>query len=227
MKLWNVFRMEIFKNLHDHINLFVMIVLMCFNIIGGIAIGNHFWSDSVGPLVMLGWLSIICSLIFIFVYPYRLAQVDYKNKVISTMIASGVSRVQYYFVKVSATLLFSFVSVLLLAFIPMLIVTNISWGDFYLTWSGAWLALSAWLSTFFTLMTAIIIVKGKGVAIFVFFGLNLAATTMSGVIRAIFNINNHLFLDDVAWIRATTIENFITMAVFGIIGIFILHKQDL
>ena len=227
MKLWNVFRMEIFKNLQDRTNLFIMLVLMCLNIVGGIAIQNHHWRNPAGPLITLGYFSMFCSAIFLFVYPYRLAQVDYKNKVMSLMIASGVSRVQYFFVKAGATLLFSFISVVVLALIPTLIVTNVSLGDLYLSWAGFWIALTAWLSTFFTLMTAVIIARGKGKTIFIFFGLNFVMTFVMG-------FGSDLILPTVvtntsynSFLAGTIIINLITMAIMALIGILVLRKQDL
>ena len=239
MKLWNVFRMEIYKNLNDRANLFIMLVLMCLNIIGGVIISNQNWGfrEPSGFEIMMIWLfvfSILCTVAFLFIYPYQMARTDYKNNVMSLMIASGVSRVQYYFVKIGATLLFSLLSVTFLVIVPLFIIlivngdiaTAFEFADFHWDLSdiGIVLALliTGWLSTFSTLMTATIMTKGRGITFFVFFGLSIAASQIAIIIQRRLGINvwqvNHV---------ATIVQYLVTMTVMGLIGILILRKQDL
>ena len=239
MKLWNVFRMEIFKNLHDRASLFVILVLMCLNIIGGIIISNQNWwfRDPTAFELMMIWLfafSVLGTVAFLFIYPYQMARTDYKNKVMSLMIASGVSRVQYYFVKIGATLLFSFLSVTLLVIFPFLITlvvngefaTVIEFANFYWDISDIGVVLglliTGWLSSFSTLMTAVIITKGRGITFFVFFGLSFAASQLAFIIQGIIGLNRWQVNNVV-----TVVQYLITMAVMGLIGILILRKQDL
>ena len=239
MKLWNVFRMEIFKNLHDRANLFIMLMLMCLNIIGGIIISNQNWlfREPSGFELMIIWLlvfSVLCTVAFLFIYPYQMARTDYKNNVMSLMIASGVSRVQYYFVKIGATLLFSFLSVTFLVIFPLLIVlivngeivTAYEFADFYWNISDIGgvlgLLITGWLSAFSTLMTATIMTKGKSVTFFVFFGLLIIASQLAVIVQGILGINRWQASNMV-----TIVQYLITMAVMGLIGILILRKQDL
>jgi len=228
MKLWNVFRMEIFKNLNDRFNMFMMLVLMCINIIGSIVIMNQQWlrqPTSFEEMVLsLYEISISLTVIFLFVYPFQMARTDYKNKVMSLMIASGVSRVQYYFVKVGATLLFSFLSFALLMIIPMIIMFNgvpvdtFEIVNFYVAVSGVSIVeaililVLSWLLLFSTMMTAIIITKGKGSAIFVFFGLFIL---------------NGLIMDGLFGSIGSYFVPFISIAVMALIGILVLRRQDL
>jgi len=231
--------MEIFKNLQDRANLFIMLVLMCLNIIGGIIISNQNWwfREPNGLEIMMIWLfvfSVLGTAAFLFIYPYQMARTDYKNKVMSLMIASGVSRVQYYFVKIGATLLFSFLSVIFLVILPLLIIlivngefaTAFEFADFYLEISDIGvilvLVITGWLSSFSTLMTAVIITKGKGITFFVFFGLSIAASQLAIIIQGILGINRWQANN-----AATVIQYLVTMVVMGLIGILILRKQDL
>jgi len=239
MSLWNVFRMEMFKNLHDRTNIFMIIVLMCVNIIGGLVVSDlavnstWMWATSMSAfqetVLLILVFSVIASAAFMFIYPYQLARMDYKNNVMSLMIASGVSRVQYYFVKIGSTLIFSFVSFLLVVFIPLLIATrglaltgltflhiefDLSLGLFLITW----------LSMFFMLMTSIIIVKGKWVAIFVYFGLSIATSTVFNILQGILGID---WWDTVAMNTFSIFQYLLTIVVFAVIGILVLRKQDL
>jgi len=240
MKLWNVFRMEVFKNLNDRTNLFVMLVLMCVNTIGGLVMANQRFSRRPSSLeemiIGLFILSVVGTVIFLFFYPYQMARTDYKNNVMSLMIASGVSRIQYYFVKVGSTLLFSFISVTLLAIVPWIIVLISSGGiefsiaDVYyveIVEIGSALGMLAtflvgWLSSFSMLMTSVIIARGKAVTIFVFFGISIAASQITALGRALFGID---------WWQITTtvtlVQHLITMVALSLMGIMILRKQDL
>jgi len=235
MKVWNVFKMELFKNMHGRANWVLMLSFMLVNIIGGIVISNHNWFRAPSALEsMMGLLfsfSVFGTVIFLFMYPYQMARIDYRNKVMSLLIASGVSRVQYYFVKVGATLLFSLLSIILLVILPLLIVLSvhsmrlvIEFFNFYFEIDVATIGiiLFAWLSTFSMLMTAVIISRGRRFTIFVFLGLSIAASQLAIMIRAMFGgpwwyINN----------TATFVQHLVTMALMGLIGILVLRKQNL
>jgi len=233
--------MEIYKNIHDRASLFIMLVLMCLSIISGIFITNQNWifreTAEFGVEIMVIWLfvfSILGTLAFLFIYPYQMARTDYKNNVMSLMIASGVSRVQYYFVKIGATLLFSFLSIISLVIIPLLIVLLINgevasafeFADFYWevgdTGVTFGLIITGWLSAFSTLMTAVIITKGRGAAFFVFFGLSIATSQLALIIQILLGINRWQVTN-----TFTIIQNLFTMAIMGLVGILILRKQDL
>jgi len=234
--------MEIYKNIHDRANLFIMLVLMCLNIIGGLIISNisnqNWWFiEPSGFEIMILWLfvfSVLGTAAFLFIYPYQMARTDYKNKVMSLMISSGVSRVQYYFVKIGATLIFSFLSVTFLVILPLLIILTVNdefasvfeFANFYWDISDIGVSLglliTGWLSAFSTLMTAVIIAKGRSITFFVFFGLSIAASQIALIIQGLLGINRWQITN-----TATVIQYLITMIVMGLIGIFILRKQDL
>ena len=228
MSVWNVFKMELYKNAQDRVNLTIMLALMVVNVLGGFMIANDAWNPAFSTLY---GFSVFASMVFLFVYPYQMARADYKSKVMSLLIASGMSRVQYYFVKIGATLLFSFASLVLLVFLPILIVLAAHDMSMALEFLGFAFEIDAatigiiflgWLSAFSMLMTAVIISKGKGYTIFVFLGLSIATSQLALTFRSIFGsywwqISN----------TATFMQHFITMTVMGLIGILILRKQDL
>ena len=170
-------------------------------------------------------------MIFLFVYPYQMARIDYKNRVMSLLIASGVSRVQYYFVKIGATLIFSLLSVLLIVIMPLFVVFLIEEGIsvavemfnvvFEIDPVTFGIILLTWLSAFSILMTAVIISRGRGFTIFVFLGLYFATSQIAAIFQGGGSI----------WWRpdytSIIITQLITMLVMGLIGILVLRRQDL
>ena len=228
MSVWNVFKMELYKNAHDRVNLLIMLIFMVINFMGGMTMAN----GNFNPMMMtLFGFSAAGSAVFLFVYPYQLARTDYKNKVMSLLIASGVSRVQYYFVKVGATLIFSFMSFLLLAVLPLMLVLaahdmsialEILAFPFEVDFTVIIIFFFAWLTYFFILMTAVIISKGRAFAIFVFFGLSIVTSQLSLMFH-------RALAGPWGQVSTTTLvmQYVITMSVMGLIGIVVLRKQNL
>ncbi|MCL2367570.1 MAG: hypothetical protein FWC72_01095 [Oscillospiraceae bacterium] len=241
MKLWNVFKMELYKNIHGRVNWILMLSLMLINTIGGFVISNQNWmrvpSTAGIMMTILFIFSVIGTFIFLFLYPYQMARVDYRNNVMSLLIASGVSRVQYYFVKVGATLLFSLLSIVLLVILPLLIVLIIHdmrlvfeffHFNFEIDIMAIGIILLGWLSTFSMLMTAVIIVKGKRVSIFIFLGFSIVLSQIAFVIRTLIMFsagfgNNWWEVNN----TITLLQHLLTMVVMGLIGILVLRKQNL
>jgi ABC-type multidrug transport system permease subunit len=75
-------------------------------------------------LLIIAWglllvFTIIGIAVFVYLYPFHLLRVDYKNKVMSLMFASGVSRTHYYFVKIGATILTCLAAAMIILFVPL------------------------------------------------------------------------------------------------------------
>lgn len=233
MKSFNLLKMEIYKNLNDTVNLFLIGLFMILNLIGGTSLRMQFFSGNYnwGPLSMLFIFSFLGSIIFLFVYPYQLARVDYKHKVMSMTIASGVTRIQYYFVKIGATLLFSLLSFICMILLPLIFVGGIDFAlvDFQIdvaTLGDILFILISYLSSFFILMTAVILVRGRGSTIFVFLGLSwISSFIMSIILNPIFNIGNLSTLEQINRVGIT--NNIITIILFGLLGVFLIRKQNL
>jgi len=238
MKLWNVFRMEVFKNMHDRISFVVMFVLMSLNILGGVVISNLSFFQMPSSfeimMILLMVFSVFGSVFYLFFYPYQLARVDYKNKVMSLKIASGLSREQYYFVKIGSILLFSLISIIIVAVIPIIIILLASGGininaaafDFYFGigdfLSSMGIMFLSWLSMFTMLMTSVILVKGKGVSVFVYFGISIVTSQLFFIVRTTFGMN---FFDTSNWFLL--FQHLVTIALMAVLGIVVLRKQDL
>jgi len=233
MELLNVFKMEIFKNINDRTNLIIMGILLVLNTVGGISVRNavmsrHGFGLGETMATVFGF-SIFATVVFLFAYPYQLARMDYKNKVMSLMIASGVSRVQYYFVKTGATLLFSLASFILLVLIPFTIVGEVNLADFHFVFNDPMdivVALSVFSSAFFILMTSVILMKGRASTIFVFIGLNwLSSLILSPIMRTLFDVGWNS--PDSAWRAMYLTNHLIIIVIFGLLGVLAIRKQDL
>jgi len=219
--------MELYKNAQDRVNLVIMLVFMVVNVLGGFMIANDSWSFL---LATPFFFSVFASMVFLFVYPYQMARIDYKNRVMSLLIASGVSRVQYYFVKVGATLIFSALSFILLVIIPILIVAAafdmriaLDFFNFVLEIDAATIAIIffGWLSAFSMLMTSVIISRGRAYTVFVFLGIWIVTSQIASAFQG-----TGTFFWDLQY-TAIIIQQLITIVVMGMIGILILRKQDL
>ena len=240
MNLWDVFKMEFYKNIHDRKNVFLLIFLGVLNVIGMSSVAiisnnamNGYWYDigsfgNVGRLLsMIGMFSIATSFIFLFFYPYQLACVDYKNNVMSSIIASGVSRVQYYFVKVGATLVSAFISYVFLIIVPIIISHAIVDWEIFAFSMDDFLQLSLyWISTFSILMTSVILTRGRSMAPYVFVGLFIVNFIILDYLYGIF-FQNAWEATGGSWNTIRIIQQFITVIVFNAIGILTLRKQDL
>ena len=221
MSLWNVFKMEIYKNATDKGYMTVIAVLAVLNILGSIAVRSTF-----GALAIVFPFAYLGTIVFVVVYPFQMARADYKNKVMSLLIASGMSRIHYYFVKVGATLLFSFFSFFVLIIVPIIfldpgsitaIVTDLVLDAGFLLH-----LIVVYLSVFSVMMTSIIIAKGRVIAGLIMFGIYMAISIISalmyGPLAASF-----------MWIPGvgSLVQSLIITSVMALIGILVLRKQDL
>jgi hypothetical protein len=176
--------------------------------------------------------------VFWLLYPFHLLNTDYKNKVISLIFASGVSREKYYFVKISATILTSLLATLVILFIPTVtfllvypeifveimqeIIANFTVLNiipFMLT------AISSLLAFFVMLTTSVIITRGKVAGIFLFIGFSFAISTIQSIlIVPLMSFHNHgvNFYFNIA-----TVFSIIQIIVFVFIGLSVLRRQDL
>jgi len=227
MSLWNVFRMELFKNRQDRASLIIMLAFMLVNTLAAIMMSTLPWFHT--PIFLFTF-SMIGSVLFLFIYPYRMARIDYKNKVMSLLIASGVSRTQYYFVKVGATSLFSLLSVILIVMIPLFfgalasdglsVATEIIYDALVVIDASTFaIVFFTWLSAFSILMTSIIISRGRFFAVFIFFGVNL----VTGQLTELFSPFGWYGHNITAVIFFQILSTFLA----GLIGIFVLRAQDL
>ena len=245
MELKNIFRMEMYKNRNNKPYLLVIAILTIMTSVStflGIAmIEDKIASDSgvvsiMIPLIVFSALGIgVLSLLF----PFHLLNVDYKNKVISLIFASGVSRIKYYFVKISATILTCFIAVLTIMFIPTVtfllvypelfveimrsIIENFTISNIV---PFLLMAVCTLLAYFVTLTTAVIITKGKVSGIFLFFGFSFAVSIFQAMfyVPQIFSFDHGSINAD---INVAIVFSIVQIIVFALIGLNVLKNQDL
>ena len=250
MELKNIFKMEIFKNRNDKPYLLVIAILTGMAAVAsvlGVVIIENFSSLDAMPMLYIIEISLVVFtviglFIFSLLYPFHLLNVDYKNKVVSLIFASGVSRAKYYFVKISATILSTLIAAFVILFIPMVtflivytddfvkavqqIFTNFNSSDIIAFVLAATIGLVA---NIVMLTTAVIITKGKTAGIFLFFAFSFIASTFQSVflIPSSFAFSSFMFGRTSGNLYFDAAFSIVKIAIFAFIGLNVLKKQDL
>ena len=256
MELKNIFKMEMYKNFRDKPYIIMIFVLTglgaVLSIIGALMALGHLedvmrWYGFSAIIMLLYVLGVIFTVfgggILALLYPFHLLNVDYRNKVMSLMVASGVSRVNYYFVKIGATMLTCFIAAAVVTFIPLVTFFVVMQDAFvmfvvryiheaFTAGNIFQLLLSGIINMvqFITVMVAtVIITKGKFVGIFLFIGFNFAISMVHGVIRMFVMLLMAEFMDVTFFFfeGLGMVLSVITIGLFGLIGILTIRKQDL
>ena len=132
-----------------------------------------------------------------FLYPFHLMSLDYKNDVMAMLVASGVNRTRLFFSKIGATLLWSLCVTIILVFVPGFIVLlkmSQTTGMFefigeifrlmninsFSIFSISFTMLNSYLNTLILISAATILMKGKNLTILVYFAFNTAQTMVLG-----------------------------------------------
>ena len=243
MELKNIFKMEMFKNRNDKHYLLIIAILTAMaavaSIVGVLMIENPLNVPTLQAIeIILAVFTILGLGVFSLLYPFHLLNVDYKNKVISLIFASGVSREKYYFVKISATILTCLMATLVILFIPIvtfLLVYPEVFVDMMqqifkqFTISDilpfVLMALFSWLAYYVMLTTSVIITKGKVAGIFLFFGFSFAVSTIQSMfsIPFLFSMENGMNF----YFNMATVFSIIKIVAFVLIGLSVLRKQNL
>ena len=240
MELKNIFKMELYKNRNDAPYLRIIAILTAMaavtTILGIISIESGSFMSNSTMLILFAVFTIIGLAIFSLLYPFHLLNIDYKNKVMSLIFASGVPREKYYFVKIGATILSCLIAAFVILFIPMVaflvvypqefveavqkIVEEFKSSDIIAFVLSAIFRLVAILVM---LTTAVIITKGKTVGIFLYLGFIFLVSTIQTGIGFNFipesNISESFYID--------IIFSIVKIVIFALIGLQVLKKQDL
>ena len=234
MELGHIFKMEMYKNFRDipyliMIGIFTisMIILsltvfsedFIFNLI---STHNHLLILDVF-LIILTIFTFLGLLVFALLYPFHLLNLDYKNKVMSLMFASGVSRTKYYFVKIGATILSCYM-VATIILLPLMLSTE---SAQILQFMGENVfAIVQWVVV---MMVAVILTKGSTSGIFLFLGLNLVISIVQWIM--VFSFITERSLLSLAPVASDgwSIDwmSLITIILFGFLGVLLLRRQDL
>ena len=134
----NIFKMEFYRNFRDKTWLIIIGVMTILSLIDSvliISLINQTVSSSSepgrGPSVLIA-LTVFFTLALVvgiwafqIIYPFHLLSVDYSNKALSLMIASGVNRMTYYFIKLVATLLSTLLAFFTMFIIPFILILGV------------------------------------------------------------------------------------------------------
>ena len=244
MELKNIFKMELYKNSNDKQYLFVIAVLAIMaalvTFFGIAAIEGNF-NQSFETALLFYPLLVFTFMglgVFSLLYPFHLLNVDYKNKVMSLVFASGVGREKYYFVKVSATIITCLIATLVIMFIPSVTFLVVYRDEFTMAMRFFIEGFSVVdiapfvLSSIFGLLlniviltTSVIITKGKVTGIFLYFLFLFVTSSISNAFVRPFkfayyeNISNMFYM--------SVVSSIICICIFTLIGLYVLRKQDL
>ena len=253
MELKNIFKMEMFKNRHDTPYLVVIAILTGMAAVAsilGVWMINTFSGRHSSELPMLLIVLEILLAVFTFIglgifsllYPFHLLNVDYKNRVISLIFASGVPRGKFYFVKIGATILSCLIATFVILFIPIVtflivkqdvfieIVRKIfdtfnSSDIFSFVLSGTF----SLVANIVILTTSVIITKGKTSGIFLYLAFLFAASIIQTSVFLPLLQSKTVHIETVATANFYLDAAFSTIKiiVFVLIGLNVLKKQDL
>lgn len=242
----SIFKMEMYRNFRDKAYLIVIAILTgLFALAAGIGVylfsQDQTLSTSNTLMIFEATLVIglfLCTLAFAIVYPWHLLSTDYNNKVLSLVIASGVKRTDYYFVKIFATILTNLMAYLVIGFIPVVLLLGFFNKDFILAVqniASSFTSSEAWLMLFDTIFSAIamivvlyfvvIITRGKFWGIFVYLGINFGISIFSNMITVSLAIFANSSSMPTFWV--STFFSVAEIVAFGLAGYLMIKKQDL
>ena len=244
MELKNIFKMEMYKNRNDKPYLLVIAILTVMaaivSIVGVSMIETSYDNMStlyVIEILLIGFTVIGFGIISL-LYPFHLLNVDYRNKVMGLIFASGVSRGKYYFVKISATILTCLIATLVILFIPI-VTFLLVYPEFFVKMMQqifkeftisdilpfVLTALFSWLAYYVMLTTSVIITKGKVAGIFLFVGFSFALSSIQSMftVPLLFSMGNNVNF----YFNLYTVFSIITIIAFVLIGLSVLKKQNL
>jgi len=247
MELKDIFKMEMYKNRNNKPYLLVIAVLtvMAASLTFlGIAMAEDkiaVEGTMYGILITLIVFTLLGLGVFSLLYPFHLLNVDYKNRVMSLIFASGVSREKYYFVKICATILTCLIATLVILIIPIVtflliypdvfvrimqrMIENFGFANII---PFVVMTVFSWLAYYVMLTTSVIITKGKVAGIFLFIGFSFAMSMIHSMFS--FPILMSQRLEDFnmnSLFYSSTVFSIVQIAAFVLIGLAVLRKQDL
>ena len=245
MNAKNIFKMEFYRNFRDKSWLIVIGVMAVLALIDSILIINligktvsGYGQNSAGAAVLAA-LTIFVTLAlglgiwaFQIIYPFHLLSVDYSNKALGLMIASGVNRMTYYFIKLISTILSTLLALFTILIIPFFLILGVyarqlseflSMVSRSLSLSSVWMVLlnsfAGALASIVILFFVVIMTRGKFWGIF-------------GIVVTIFTSSTNVVLTHGQNMMSNTsligiIFSIVEIVAFGLLGLSLIRKQDL
>jgi len=254
MNAKNIFKMEFYRNFRDKSWLIVIGVMAILALIDSILIINligktvsGYSQNSAGTAVLVA-LTIFFTLAlglgiwaFQIIYPFHLLSVDYSNKALGLMIASGVNRVTYYFIKLISTILSTLLALFTILIVPFFLILGVyvrqlseflSMVSRSLSLSSVWMVLlnsfAGALASIVILFFVVIMTRGKFWGIFVYLGIAMGI----GIILTILTSSINIVSADSQNMMSNTsligiIFSVVEIIAFGLLGLSLIRKQDL
>lgn len=254
MNAKNIFKMEFYRNFRDKSWLIVIGVMAVLALIDSILIINligktvyGYGQNSAGAAVLAA-LTIFVTLAlglgiwaFQIIYPFHLLSVDYSNKALGLMIASGVNRMTYYFIKLISTILSTLLALFTILIIPFFLILGVyarqlseflSMVSRSLSLSSVWMVLlnsfAGALASIVILFFVVIMTRGKFWGIFVYLGITMGI----GIVVTIFTSSTNVVLTHGQNMMSNTsligiIFSIVEIVAFGLLGLSLIRKQDL
>lgn len=247
-----IFKMELFKFLRDKSFLITAGVISIINIVLTLILlseasnaSNYYDSGTtatfIGTLVGISMMIVFGNIIFAWIYPFHMISMDYKNNVMSMMVASGVNRQKLFFAKIGAIFVCTLILMAAITLIPLILciikLAQVNALDqikevvseifYYSEISGFQLFLSMFVQYINSLMliaTACILMKGRNISFLIFLGFSIINSIVSGILNMIpntfmFSFNGTFSFQILVLLLST--------AVFGFISLKVLEKQNL
>ena len=254
MNAKNIFKMEFYRNFRDKNWLIVIGVMAILALIDSILIINligktvsGYSQNSAGTAVLVA-LTIFFTLAlglgiwaFQIIYPFHLLSVDYSNKALGLMIASGVNRVTYYFIKLISTILSTLLALFTILIVPFFLILGVyvrqlseflSMVSRSLSLSSVWMVLlnsfAGALASIVVLFFVVIMTRGKFWGIFIYLGIAMGI----GIILTILTSSINIVSADSQNMMSNTsligiIFSVVEIIAFGLLGLSLIRKQDL
>ncbi|KRN82176.1 hypothetical protein IV87_GL000411 [Pediococcus ethanolidurans] len=236
--------MELFKYLRDKYYLIATLILLGLNVIATIALVNydHLNSSLLITSIVLAILLFFSNLIFLgIIYPFHLLAIDYKNRVLALMVASGVNRNKLFFAKIGAVILANIVVSFVLLVVPVVTIIyqvgNLGGWDELFREMGMLMvpqmvplsinAVLSYVAGLFILMTSVIIVKGKTLSILLYFGFNMLVAMVTSFVNTLFT-SDYSFTQQLSGDNVfSSVVEVVVILVFGFIALQELRHQNL
>lgn len=255
MNAKNIFKMEMYKNLQDKTYMIIIAVFISLSLVLNFSwLALSFTPNAsqdfpilISLLTVTTVLAMIALAIFSFLYPFHLLNIDYKNKVMSLMIASGVSRIKYYFVKIGSTILSQLTAMFLILVVPFVTFFIFNQDNLFSFFRSINIFLSSsdiitgllssvlsLIALMVTLALAVILTRGGTSGLFVYIGFNFASRIIQTILTTTFILLFPQAIDSSLSDFLITGNNLfgifyhiVEILIFASIGIFCLRKQDL
>ncbi|MBP1044517.1 hypothetical protein I6N95_26255 [Vagococcus sp. BWB3-3] len=249
-----IFKMELFKFLQDKKYLLAVLILAVLNTLTALFYSvlftttQHLGSESFlmrfsSVMTVVFVLLIFANGIFLFLFPFHVLSIDYKNNVMAMMIASGVNRSKLFFAKIGAVILLSlavFIAVmagpLVIGLVQMAIGGQIN--EFFASFveifnlfnldidvlAIVFSSLLSVLNSVVMITAATILMKGRNTAILVSIGFSMANSFISNFFN-IFGFSTDISASSVSMVQGMTAA--VSIAIFIFIGLRALQTQNL